>query len=62
MKASRPTAGGLAWPDVVVLIAILLHIAASPYTKVEESFNMQAVHDLLYHGRATICYFPHFPK
>lgn len=36
--------------DLVLLGVSWFHVLKAPYTKVEESFNLHATHDVLFYG------------
>lgn len=56
---ARATAS--AWWDVATLVVCTAYLVAAPFTKVEESFNVQAAHDLLEFGVApsSLAHFDH---
>lgn len=39
--------------NLLIVAVVLLNLVAAPYTKVEESFNIQATHDILVYGAPT---------
>eukprot|EP00795_Rhopilema_esculentum_P010255 gene10255-18949_t len=48
----------ISWRGISFFFIMVLHIINCPYTKVEESFNVQAMHDLLYY-RSDITKYDH---
>ena len=49
-SSTKPPPGMDLALDLAILATAWAHVFLAPYTKVEESFNLHAVHDVLVHG------------